>query len=60
MSAIHHLDAGEKRECYRRAFHALAQGGIFINGDEVRPREDAAYLSQLRDWANHMRHPPRP
>ena len=52
MSAIHHLDAGEKRKCYRRAFQSLAPGGIFINGDEVRPGDDAAYLSQLRDWAN--------
>ena len=55
MSAIHHLDAGEKRACYCRVFRTLTQGGIFINGDEVRPCDDAAYLSQLRGWANHMR-----
>lgn len=55
MSAIHHLDSEEKREVYGRAFRALADGGIFINGDEVRPPDDATYLSELRSWAEHMR-----
>ncbi len=55
MSAIHHLDADEKREFYRHAFQSLANGGLFINGDEVRPHDDGVYLSELRDWADHMR-----
>lgn len=55
MSAIHHLDVGEKRECYNRAFQSMDAGGIFINGDEVRPDDDAAYLSELRAWADYMR-----
>lgn len=55
MSAIHHLDAKEKREFYHRAGDSLSGGGIFINGDEVRPAHDSAYLSQLRVWADHMR-----
>lgn len=55
MSAIHHLDGDEKREFYRRAFRSLAEGGHFINGDEVRPGDDTVYLSELRAWADHMR-----
>ena len=55
MSAIHHLDADEKRGFYVRAFQSLADGGLLINGDEVRPRDDAEYLSELRAWADHMR-----
>lgn len=55
MSAIHHLDADEKREFYGRGFRSLAGGGLLINGDEVRPPGAAAYLSELRAWAGHMR-----
>ena len=29
-------------------------GGIFIKGDEVRLDDDAAYMSELRAWAEHM------
>ncbi len=54
MSAIHHLDADEKREFYDRAFQSLAVGGIFINGDEVRLCDAGAYLSALRAWSEHM------
>lgn len=54
MSAIHHLDSGEKRELYRRCREMLAPGGIFINGDEVRPTDDDEYLGELTRWATRM------
>ena len=53
MSAIHHLDAGEKRELYARCYQALAPGGILPNADEIRPASDDDYLSALRNWAEH-------
>jgi hypothetical protein len=50
MSAIHHLDAGEKQELYRRCHDALARDGVFINGDEIRSESDGDYLAQLEWW----------
>ena len=55
MSAIHHLEPAEKQSLYRRCFDALAPGGVLLNGDEVRPANDAEYLALLQDWAAHMR-----
>ncbi|MEE3367795.1 MAG: class I SAM-dependent methyltransferase [Planctomycetota bacterium] len=55
MSAIHHLDHAEKEAFYRRCFATIEPGGIFINGDEVRPTSDEDYLASLREWALHMR-----
>lgn len=52
MSAIHHLDPAEKRDCYARCFHALASGGVLLNGDEVRDPEPAVYKQQMLDWSN--------
>lgn len=54
-SAIHHLESAEKRALYRACFDALAPGGTFINGDEFRPAEDAAFLALLEEWSAHMR-----
>lgn len=54
-SAIHHLEPAEKRALYRACFDALAPGGMFINGDEFRPAEDAAFLALLEKWSAHMR-----
>ena len=55
MSAIHHLDPGEKQQLYRQCCEALAPGGILLNGDEVRGEDDAVYLAELTSWANHMK-----
>ncbi len=52
MSAIHHLDPGEKQTFYQRCFEALAAGGRLYNGDEVRPADDSQYLPILQEWAN--------
>lgn len=54
-SAIHHLEPAEKRALYRACFDALAPRGMFINGDEFRPAEDAAFLALLEEWSAHMR-----
>ncbi len=54
-SAIHHLEPAEKRALYRACFTALAPGGMFINGDEFRPADDAAFLALLEEWSTHMR-----
>lgn len=54
MSAIHHLDAAEKQAFYRRCSAALAPGGVVLNGDEVRPTEDAEYLRRLEAWTVRM------
>ena len=53
MTAIHHLDADEKQTLFQRIFDALAPGGMFINGDEVRPTSDADYLNVLQESARH-------
>lgn len=55
MSAIHHLDPMEKQQLYRRCHDRLAPGGIFMNGDEVRPPDDSQYLACCRAWSVHMR-----
>ena len=54
-SAIHHLEPAEKQALYQRCGDALAAGGVLLNGDEVRPADDAAYLAELEAWAGHMR-----
>lgn len=51
MSAIHHLDPAEKQAFYQRCFDALTTGGRLLNGDEVRPKDDAQYLPILQEWA---------
>jgi SAM-dependent methyltransferase len=54
MSAIHHLEPSEKCGCYRQACEALSEGGVFLNGDEVRPESDAAYAAECEAWGRHM------
>ena len=54
MSAIHHLDPGEKEQLYRRCHAALASGGYFANGDEVRDPQPEIYLAQVATWGKHM------
>ena len=56
MTAIHHLDAGEKKTLFQRIHDALTPGGMFINGDEVRPESDEAYRDVLQESCAHKRH----
>ncbi len=53
-SAIHHLDPAEKRALFAHCYAALMPGGMFINGDEYRPEDDAEYLALFKKWSAHM------
>lgn len=54
-SAIHHLEPAEKQSLYQQVATALAAGGLFLNGDEVRPENDAEYRAIMERWADFMR-----
>jgi tRNA (cmo5U34)-methyltransferase len=51
MSAIHHLDPVEKRDCYARCYQALRPGGVLLNGDEVRDPDPTIYKQHMLDWS---------
>lgn len=53
-SAIHHLEPAEKRDLYKRCATALAPGGVFVNGDEIRDPDDTVYRAAVEKWAAHM------
>ncbi len=53
-SAIHHLAPAEKRRLFAKCITTLKPGGLFINGDEYRPVDDAAYRGLLEKWSTHM------
>jgi tRNA (cmo5U34)-methyltransferase len=55
MSAIHHLDPGEKQRLYQQCAAALRPGGVLLNGDEVRPPGDADYLAACQRWVAHKK-----
>jgi tRNA (cmo5U34)-methyltransferase len=55
MSAIHHLSPEEKQAVYAQAYGALEPLGILLNGDEIRPDNDAEYRTAVETWAAHMR-----
>lgn len=54
MSAIHHLEPGEKQQLYTRVYEALEPLGIFLNGDECRHADDAQYRARMEQWADHL------
>ncbi len=54
-SAIHHLEPPEKQQLYQQCHDTLLPGGVLLNGDEVRPADDTAYLTEVNAWAEHMR-----
>ncbi len=55
MSAIHHLSPEEKQAVYAQAYGALEPLGILLNGDEIRPADDAEFRKEVEAWAAHMR-----
>lgn len=55
MSAIHHLSPEEKQALYRRMHDALAPQGVLMNGDEICPADDQAFMAELHAWSEHMR-----
>ncbi|MBI4661113.1 MAG: class I SAM-dependent methyltransferase [Verrucomicrobia bacterium] len=54
MSAIHHLESGQKRRLYARCFSLLRPGGRFFNIDEMSTLWDDAYRNTLHYWARHV------
>jgi tRNA (cmo5U34)-methyltransferase len=47
--SIHHLTHGDKRELFEKVYDSLAEGGCFVNADQVQgetPEEEARY----REW----------
>ncbi|WP_254510656.1 class I SAM-dependent methyltransferase [Anatilimnocola floriformis] len=54
-SAIHHLDPVEKQKLYQQIATKLPAGGLFLNGDEVRPEDDVEYQATMERWADFMR-----
>ena len=47
--SIHHLTHGDKKELFERIHDALAEGGYFVNADQVQgetPEEETSY----REW----------
>jgi tRNA (cmo5U34)-methyltransferase len=54
MSAIHHLEDGNKRRLYERCFATLAEGGLLINVDEMKSLGEAEYMASLRFWSRYV------
>jgi tRNA (cmo5U34)-methyltransferase len=54
MSAIHHLEPGEKEALYRQSHRTLRRGGLLLNADEVRPADETEYFRLLSHWSEHM------
>ncbi len=47
--AVHHLDAGEKADLFRRVAAVLGPGGRFVLGDVVVPDDEADIVTPLDD-----------
>ena len=54
MSAIHHLEHDEKNAVYARSFDLLAEGGWFVNTDEMKGCDVDAYRGSLNVWVRHV------
>lgn len=50
--AIHHLQDAEKIGLYKRIYHALSPGGVFVNAEQVladNPYHEAVYAARWRE-----------
>ena len=54
MSAIHHLESHEKRALYQRCHDHLKRGGWFVNIDEMKTVDPAAYRNSLLFWVQYV------
>jgi tRNA (cmo5U34)-methyltransferase len=53
--ALHHLENDEdKRSFYRRVFHALSEGGLFYNADNVLGASDALDRMYVGKWMAYL------
>ena len=45
--AVHHLDAAGKRDLFRRVFHVLRPGGLFVLADVIVPERDEDVVTPI-------------
>lgn len=53
MSAIHHLQTGNKMKLYQKCYNILENRGWFFNIDEMKTTTEDAYLKSLNYWVYH-------
>lgn len=53
--SIHHLDDEQKRDLFRRAYRALAPGGMFINAEQILAPTPALAREQHDRWITEVR-----
>ncbi len=53
--SIHHLEDSAKKDLYRRVYHALNPGGIFLNRDMVRGATDRLNAVYEHLWLEYVR-----
>lgn len=55
MSAIHHLQTGNKKKLYQKCYDVLEEGGWFFNIDEMKTVTEDAYIKNLQYWVYHTK-----
>ncbi len=53
--SIHHLTHGDKRELFEKVYGALADGGWFVNADQVQGPTPEAEKEYGEDWLRRVR-----
>ncbi|CAA9469945.1 MAG: hypothetical protein AVDCRST_MAG25-1961 [uncultured Rubrobacteraceae bacterium] len=53
--SIHHLTHGDKRELFEKVHRALADGGWFVNADQVQGPTPEAEAEYQADWLRRVR-----
>lgn len=53
--SIHHLTHGDKRELFEKVYRALANGGWFVNADQVLGPTPEAEQEYQEDWLRRVR-----
>ena len=53
--SIHHLTHGDKRELFEKVYGALANGGWFVNADQVLGPTPEAETEYQEDWVRRVR-----
>lgn len=54
MSAIHHLEPNEKEMLYKTAHEILLPNGWFINIDEMKSKNEIAYINSMLYWTKYV------
>lgn len=53
--SIHHLTHGDKRELFEKVYGSLANGGYFVNADQVQGPTPEAEAGHQEDWLRRVR-----